>query len=69
MAIAVEDPLIARMAIGRPLPIHESSRRLRRLTPTSPRVQGVAVLADVAPDPEIRSRRMSRCTGGWGAWP
>lgn len=48
MAIAVEDPLIARMAIGRPLPIHESSRRLRRLTPTSPRVQGVAVLADVS---------------------
>ena len=48
MAIAVEDPLIARMAIGRPLPIHESSRRLRRLTPDSPRVQGVAVLADVS---------------------
>lgn len=48
MAIAVEDPLIARMAISRPLPIHESSRRLRRLTPDSPRVQGVAVLADVS---------------------
>ena len=46
MAIAVEDPLIARMAIGRPLPIHESSRRLR-LTPTAAGA-GVAVLADVS---------------------
>ena len=48
MPTAVEDPLIATMAIGRPLPIHESSRRLRTLVPDSPRVHGVAVLADVS---------------------
>ena len=48
MSIAVEDPLIATMAIGRALPIHESSRRLRKLTPDLPRVHGVAVLADVS---------------------
>lgn len=48
MTTAVEDPLIAAMAIRRPLPIHESTRRLRKLTPESPRVQGVAVLADVS---------------------
>ncbi|ORB15666.1 iron reductase [Mycobacterium noviomagense] len=36
------------MAIERPLPLHQSSRRLRELYPASPRVYGVAVLADVS---------------------
>jgi hypothetical protein len=36
------------MAIDRTLPLHESSRRLRELYPQSPRVYGVAVLADVS---------------------
>ncbi|EUA35547.1 hypothetical protein I552_6349 [Mycobacterium xenopi 3993] len=42
-----DDPLIAGMAIDCPLPLHDSSRRLRGLYPACPRVYGVAVLADV----------------------
>lgn len=42
------DPLITGMAIRRILPVHESSRRMRRLTPESPRVHGVAVMSDIA---------------------
>jgi len=45
----IDDPLIAAMTIDRTLPLHESSRRLRDLYPQSPRVYGVAVLADVSP--------------------
>jgi hypothetical protein len=48
MTVLVEDPLIAAMTIRRPLPLHESSRRLRELYPESPRVYGVAVMADVS---------------------
>lgn len=48
MTVLVDDPLIAGMAICRPLPLHESSRRLRELYPGCPRVYGVAVMADVA---------------------
>ena len=48
MSILVEDPLIASMTIARPLPIHESSRRLRDLHPEGPRVYGVAVMADLS---------------------
>jgi hypothetical protein len=48
MATVIDDPLIAAMAIDRTLPLHESSRRLRGLYPQSPRVYGVAVLADVS---------------------
>jgi hypothetical protein len=48
VTIAIEDPLIAAMAIDRTLPLHESSRRLRELYPQCPRVCGVAVLADVS---------------------
>jgi hypothetical protein len=48
VATIVDDPLIAAMAIDRTLPLHESSRRLRELYPQSPRVYGVAVLADVS---------------------
>ena len=33
MTVVVDDPLIARMAISRTLPLHESSRRLRELYP------------------------------------
>jgi hypothetical protein len=44
----VDDPLIAGMAIRRVLPLHESSRRLRVLSPECPRVYGVAVMADVS---------------------
>jgi hypothetical protein len=44
----IEDPLIAGMAIRRPLPLHESSRRLRELYPESPRVYGVAVMGDLS---------------------
>ena len=33
MTVAVDDPLIAGMAIARTLPLHESSRRLRELYP------------------------------------
>jgi hypothetical protein len=35
------------MAPARPLPLHQSSRRLRELCPEHPRVYGVAVMADV----------------------
>jgi hypothetical protein len=48
MTVVAEDPLIAGMAIGRVLPVHESSRRLRMLYPEGPRVYGVAVMADVS---------------------
>ena len=48
MTVIIEDPLIVSMAIARPLPLHESSRRLRELYPESPRVHGVAVMADVS---------------------
>ncbi len=48
MTVAVDDPLIAQMSIGRTLPLHESSRRLRALHPDRPRVHGVAVMADVS---------------------
>jgi len=47
MTILVDDPLIAGMAIGRTLPLHESSRRLRELYPECPRVYGVAVMSDL----------------------
>lgn len=47
MAVVVDDPLIARMAINRVLPLHESSRRLRELYPECPRVYGVAVMGDL----------------------
>jgi hypothetical protein len=47
MTVVVDDPLIARMAIGRTLPLHESSRRLRDLCPECPRVYGVAVMSDL----------------------
>jgi hypothetical protein len=48
MTVAIEDPLIAGMAIRRTLPLHESSRRLRELYPESPRVYGVAVMGDLS---------------------
>jgi hypothetical protein len=48
VTIAIDDPLIAAMAIDRMLPLHESSQRLRELYPQCPRVYGVAVLADVS---------------------
>jgi hypothetical protein len=48
MTVVVEDPLIARMAISRKLPLHESSRRLRALYPECPRVYGVAVMSDLS---------------------
>lgn len=48
MTVLVDDPLIARMAISRTLPLHESSRRLRELYPECPRVYGVAVMSDVS---------------------
>lgn len=48
MTAALADPLINGMAIARILPVHESSRRLRKLTPESPRVHGVAVMSDIA---------------------
>jgi hypothetical protein len=47
VTVLVEDPLIAAMVIADPLPLHESSRRLRELNPVCPRVYGVAVIADV----------------------
>src|ERR671933_858531 len=49
MTVLVDDPLIAAMAIRRPLPLplHESSRRLRGLYSESPRAYGVAVMAEV----------------------
>jgi hypothetical protein len=48
MTVVVDDPLIARMAISRTLPLHESSRRLRELYPECPRVYGVAVMSDLS---------------------
>jgi hypothetical protein len=48
MTVVVDDPLIAGMAIGRTLPLHESSRRLRELSPECPRVYGVAVMKDLS---------------------
>ena len=48
MTVVVDDPLIARMAIERTLPLHESSRRLRELYPECPRVYGVAVMGDLS---------------------
>ena len=45
MTVAVDDPLIAGMAIARTLPLHESSSRLRGLYPECPRVYGVAVMS------------------------
>ncbi|MGY4709306.1 iron reductase [Mycolicibacterium sp. CBM1] len=48
MTTAVVDPLISSMTIRQLLPLHESSRRLRRLSPESPRVHGVAVMGDLS---------------------
>src|SRR3954470_21690681 len=48
MTVAVDDPLISRMAISRTLPLHESSRRMRELYPECPRVYGVAVMSDLS---------------------
>ncbi|KAA0094048.1 iron reductase [Mycolicibacterium sp. P1-18] len=48
MTVVIDDPLIARMAIDRTLPLHESSRRLRELYPECPRVYGVAVMRDLS---------------------
>src|SRR5262245_3119357 len=48
MTVLIEDPLIAAMAIRRPLPLHESSRRLRELYPECPRVYGIAVMGDLS---------------------
>lgn len=48
MPSAVTDPLIATMDIRRMLPLHESSRRLRELCPSDPRVYGVAVMDDIS---------------------
>jgi hypothetical protein len=48
MTVLIEDPLISSMAIGRTLPLHESSRRLRALYPECPRVYGVAVMGDLS---------------------
>ncbi|MDZ4234704.1 MAG: iron reductase [Dietzia sp.] len=48
MTVAIEDPLIAGMAVRRTLPIHESSRRLRELYRECPRVYGVAVMGDLS---------------------
>jgi len=48
MTVLVEDPLISSMAIRQPLPLHESSRRLRELYPECPRVYGVAVMRDLS---------------------
>jgi hypothetical protein len=45
--LLIDDSLIAAMTISDLLPLHESSRRLRELNPVSPRVYGVAVMADV----------------------
>src|ERR1044072_1103755 len=47
MTFLVDDPLVAGMSIARPLPLHESSRRLRELYPECPRVYGVAVMSDL----------------------
>jgi hypothetical protein len=48
VTVAIEDPLIAGMAIRQTLPLHESSRRLRELCPECPRVYGVAVMGDLS---------------------
>lgn len=48
MTTLIDDPLIAAMKVDNPLPLHESSRRLRELYPQCPRVYGVAVLRDVS---------------------
>ncbi|EID08852.1 hypothetical protein [Mycolicibacterium phlei] len=48
MTVLVDDPLIASMTIRRPVPLHESSRRLRELNPECPRVYGVAVMGDLS---------------------
>ncbi|MGY4651032.1 iron reductase [Mycobacterium sp. URHB0021] len=48
MTVVVDKPLIAGMAIRRPLPLHESSRRLRELYPACPRLYGVAVMGDLS---------------------
>jgi hypothetical protein len=48
MTVLIEDPLISSMTIRRPLPLHESSRRLRALYPECPRVYGVAVMGDLS---------------------
>ena len=48
MTVLIEDPLISSMTIRRPLPLHESSRRLRALYPECPRVYGVAVICDLS---------------------
>ena len=48
MTVAIEDPLIAGMAITQMLPLHESSRRLRELHSECPRVYGVAVMGDLS---------------------
>ncbi len=48
MPVAIDDPLIASMAVRRTLPLHESSRRLRELYPECPRVYGVAVMDDIS---------------------
>ncbi|CDP81895.1 MULTISPECIES: hypothetical protein [Mycolicibacterium] len=48
MTVLIDDPLIAGMDIERPLPLHESSRRLRELYPECPRVYGVAVVGDLS---------------------
>ena len=79
MTVAVDDPLIARMAISQTLPLHESSRRLRELYPECPRVYGVAVMSDLtrrrwwplsealgerSPAGDVRHRRPRRPTAG-----
>ena len=48
MTTLLDDPLIASMTIRRPLPIHDSSARLRELVPECPRMHGVAVMADLS---------------------
>src|SRR4029079_7038998 len=48
MTVVVDDPLIAGMAIRRPLALHESRRRLRELPSECPRVYGVAVMGDLS---------------------
>ncbi len=48
MPAALIDPLIATMDIRRMLPLHDSSRRLRELCPSDPRVYGVAVMDDIS---------------------
>lgn len=48
MTVLVDDPLIASMEIRRPLPLHDSSARLRGLYPECPRVYGVAVMGDLS---------------------